>query len=182
MIANRIMMTGFWTSGENPQQIRNAHRMLSERAKSAADISATTYKLDRVTTGAPAFENHAVVTFRDKADYGRKGDDYLEYLHTHAHELGHAIQEKTYQGPFKDFDAAWDDSISKKYAWGSGADNPFQMDADNKGRWLMHYSPYPHQTSMLALAPSMLSASLPTAYENRRRGDDFWRDFDRAER
>jgi hypothetical protein len=92
------------------------------------------------------------------------------------------LQEKTYNGPFPDFAAAWQDSVSSKYSWGHSGANPFQMDADNSGRWLMHYSPYPYQTYSLVLGPAILTASLPTIYENRKGGDDFWRDLDRAER
>jgi RHS repeat-associated protein len=185
MIANRIMMSGFWTNGDNPRQIQDAHRMFAQRAKSTADIDNTQYVLDRVNKGGlgeGAHELHGVVTFFDKADYNRVGDDYLEYLHTHAHELGHALQEKTYNGPLANFDAAWAESISDKHKWGFSGDNPFQMDADNRGRWLMNYSPYPYQTYAIALAPATLSASLPTAYDNRKHGDDFWRDLDGGER
>ncbi|MEU1280309.1 toxin TcdB middle/N-terminal domain-containing protein [Streptomyces sp. NPDC005805] len=182
MIANRVMMTGFWTSGDNPRQIRQAHQMFSERARGTADISRTGYVLDRVGTGAPAFEYHGVVTFREKASYGQIGDDYLEYLHTHAHELGHALQEKTYQGPFPDFDAAWADSVGPNHPWGTGANNPFQMDADDRGRRLMNFSPYPYQTYTLVVAPSVLAISVPTSYENRKSGEDFWRDLDRSRR
>lgn len=184
LIANRVMMTGFWTSGENPRQVRDAHRMFAERARSTADISGTKYHLERQKIGgACAFEQHGVVTFVDKPDYSRIGGDYLEYLHTHAHELGHAIQEKTYSGPFADFDAAWADSLDrKKYSWGSSADNPFQLDADNKGRWLMNYSPYPYQAYANCIGPALLAASIPTSYDNRKDGGDFWRDFDSGER
>lgn len=174
-IANRVMMAGFWNGDKVPGQVRDAHQMFSERARSRADISDTKYFMERVATGPGAFENHGTVTFVDKATYGRIGDDYLDFLDTYSHELGHAIQEKN----IADFDAAWGASVQR---YGVGGTNPFQIDADNAGRWLMHYSPYPLHAYSIAMAPAILTLAQPTIYDNRTKGDSFWRDFDRGER
>jgi hypothetical protein len=58
----------------------------------------------------------------------------------------------------------------------------YQSQANDYARWLMRYSPYPYRLYTVALAPAILSATNPTAYENRKRGEDFWGSFDDGQR
>jgi hypothetical protein len=177
MLGNAIMMQGFWRDVNSSSRLRAHEREIQVRVGTkTADFRGMTYGVNMVSKEAYGEHHPGHIDLNPEA----LGNDYLHLLKTQGHELGHEVQSQMLaRGEIKQSD--WD------YAWATyGQDmmkNPYQRQAENFGLRMLNWSPivsaYPGAFAQFLL-PQVLSLSLPTTHDNRKQGEDFWRDSDPA--
>jgi RHS repeat-associated protein len=171
--ANRLMVDDTYKDPNESRLVKPTQRDVQQTVR-GANFDKTKYFVEHVDNDVYGRELHDNVTFNES----EIGDSYLELRRTQSHELYHEYQEHVINAAAKasggpGFDAQYAAENARVGYW----DNRFEVEARNFSMRFQNYVPYPFASYSHYVAPALLVLAQPAAHEDRKHGEDKWRDI-----